>query len=160
MDIDCNVAGHASVGVNPTIDVAAGTVTFAIGANTDVLDCTYTNRARGTIIVEKITDDGTGSFDFTSGTLTPSPFTLTTTAAGAAGKDSRTFGDLVPGTYDVAETVPGGWDLVSSACVDTVGPNSDPASIDLDPGETVTCTFQDGRALDHQDAQTRRGRSW
>ena len=107
MDIDCNVAGHASVGVNPTIDVAAGTVTFAIGANTDVLDCTYTNRARGTIIVEKITDDGTGSFDFTSGTLTPSPFTLTTTAAGAAGKDSRTFGDLVPGTYDVAETVPG-----------------------------------------------------
>jgi hypothetical protein len=41
--------------------------------------------------------------------------------------------------------VPAGWDLVSSACVDTVGPNSSPASIDLDPGETVTCTFHDAR---------------
>ena len=36
----------------------------------DILDCTYTNRARGTIIVEKITDDGDGAFDFTSTTLT------------------------------------------------------------------------------------------
>ena len=55
-----------------------------------------------------ITDDGTGSFDFTSGTLTPSSFTLTTTAQAAAGKDSQTFSDLAPGTYDVAETVPAG----------------------------------------------------
>ena len=139
--IDCNIAGHPSVGVTPTIDVAAGTVTFAIDANTDVLDCTYTNRARGTIIIEKITDDGKGSFDFTSGTLTPSPFTLTTTAAGAGGKDSRTFGDLVPGTYDVAETMPAGWNLVSESCSD----QSDPQSIGLGAGETVTCTFRDAR---------------
>ncbi|HKF15022.1 MAG TPA: hypothetical protein VKB13_07345, partial [Gaiellaceae bacterium] len=30
VNIDCNVPGHASSGVTPTIDVAAGTVTFAI----------------------------------------------------------------------------------------------------------------------------------
>jgi hypothetical protein len=131
----------ASTGVTPVIDVAAGTVTFAIDSAADILDCTYTNRARGSIVVEKITDDGQGAFSFTSTTLTPSPFTLTTTAAGAGGKDSRTFSDLSPGTYDVAETVPGGWNLVSSTCDD----GSSPASIGLTAGETVTCTFHDAR---------------
>jgi len=133
--LDCS----ASTGVTPSI--VGATVTFDIDASTDVLDCTYTNRARGTIVVEKITDDGFGAFDFTSGTLTPSPFTLTTTAAGAVGKDSRTFSDLGPGTYDVAETVPAGWNLVSSSCSD----GSSPGAIGLSAGETVTCTFHDAR---------------
>ena len=133
--LDCS----ASTGV--TANINGATVTFAIDNAADILDCTYTNRARGTIIVEKITDDGTGAFDFTSGTLTPSSFILTTTAAGAAGKDSRTFGDLNPGTYDVAETVPAGWNLVSATCDD----GSDPATIGLSGGETVTCTFHDAR---------------
>jgi len=139
--IDCSVAGHASSGVTPTISVANGTVTFAIDSASDVLDCTYTNRARGTIIVEKITDDGQGAFDFTSATLGDGTFTLTTTAAGNAGKDDETFGDLAPGTYDVAETVPTGWNLVSSTCSD----GSAPATIGLSAGETVTCTFHDAR---------------
>jgi hypothetical protein len=129
------------VGVTPVVDVAAGTVTFALDSASDILDCTYTNRARGSIVVEKITDNGQGAFDFTSTTLTPSPFTLTTTASGAAGKDSRTFADLAPGTYDVAETVPAGWNLVSAICDD----GSAVGSIGLTAGETVTCTFHDAR---------------
>jgi hypothetical protein len=133
--LDCS----ASTGV--TLSTNGATVTFAIDNAADILNCTYTNRARGSIIVEKITDDGFGSFDFTSGSLSPSPFTLTTTAAGDAGKDSETFGDLAPGTYDVAETVPAGWNLVSSTCSD----GSAPASIGLSAGETVTCTFHDAR---------------
>jgi len=163
--IDCS----ASEGVTPSVDVFNRRVTFDIDDAADVAECTFFNRARGTIIVEKITDDGTGSFEFTSGTLTPSPFTLTTTAAGAAGKDARTFGDLAVGTYDVAETVPAGWNLVSSSCDD----GSDPAAIGLDAGETVTCTFHDARERvverarrararrdpDHQDPQARRRRS-
>jgi hypothetical protein len=135
--IDCS----ASTGVTAQTNVLTGIVTFDIDSASDILDCTYTNRARGTIIVEKITDDGSGAFVFTSGTLSPSPFTLTTTAAGAGGKDSRTFVDLSPGTYDVAETVPAGWNLVSSSCSD----GSAPASIGLSAGETVTCTFHDAR---------------
>jgi hypothetical protein len=133
VDVDCD----ASTGVTPVISGA--TVTFDIDDEDDVLDCTYNNRARGTIIVEKVTNTATGSFDFTSSTLSPSPFTLTTTATGQAGKDSETFSDLAPGTYDVAETVPAGWDLVSATCDD----GSDPASIGLGAGETVTCTFVD-----------------
>ena len=134
-----NVNCSASTGVTPSINGA--TVTFAIDNAADILDCTYTNRARGTIVVKKVTDDGNGSFDFTSNTLTPSPFTLTTTAAGDAGADSRTFNDLTPGTYDVAEIVPASWNLVSGTCND----GSNPASIGLSAGETVTCTFHDAR---------------
>lgn len=99
--------------------------------------CTFTNQARGTIIIKKITDDQKGSFVFTSSTLSPSPFTLTTTAANTA--VSQTFSNLSPGSFDAAETVPSGWTLVSSAC-----DNGDsPASISLGPGETITCTFHD-----------------
>ena len=135
--VDCT----ASSGVTPSVNGAV--VTFAIDDAADVLDCTYTNRASGSIIVEKITESGSGSFDFTSNTLTPSPFTLTTTGAGLAGKDSRNFSDLDPGTYDVAETVPANWNLDSATCDDT----SDPASIGLSPGETVTCTFTNVRKV-------------
>jgi hypothetical protein len=138
--IDC---GTGTSGVSPDIDLATGTVTFDIDDASDVLDCTYTNRASGSIVVEKITDSGSGAFDFTSTTLSPSSFKLTTTAAGDAGKDSETFSDLDPGTYDVAETVPANWNLVSATCDD----ESDPAAIELSPGETVTCTFHDDREV-------------
>lgn len=133
--LDCS----ASSGVSPQVNGA--TATWTIDSSSDKVDCTYTNQARGSIVVEKITDDGNGSFDFTSNTLTPSPFTLTTTAAGAGGKGSGTFADLGPGTYDVAEDVPAGWNLASSSCDDS----SAPSAISLSAGETVTCTFHDAR---------------
>ena len=60
-------------------------------------------------------------------------FTLTT----RAGWRSSSFTDLAAGTYAVSETVPAGWDLTSATCSD----GSNPASIDLAPGENVTCTF-------------------
>jgi hypothetical protein len=132
----------ASVGVTPT-SIVGGTVTFDIDDVEDVLECTYTNRASGSITIEKITDSGTGSFDFTSNTLTPDAFTLTTTAAGDAGKDSEAYSDLDPGTYDVAETVPDYWNLVSATCDD----ESDPASIELAAGENITCTFHNDREV-------------
>jgi hypothetical protein len=135
VSVDCS----ASTGVTPSINGA--TVTFAIDSASDILDCTYLNRSRGVIVVKKITDDGSGAFDFTSNTLSPSPFTLTTTGPGEAGAASRTFTDLKPGTYDVAETVPAGWTLVSATCDD----GSLPSAIHLDAKETVTCTFHDAR---------------
>jgi hypothetical protein len=129
----------ASTGVTPSIN--GDTVTFAIDNSADILDCTYTNRARGTVIIKKVTSDGQGPFDFTSGTLTPASWTLTTTAPGAGGADSKTFSDLAPGTYDAAETVPAGWNLTSATCSD----GSAVTSIDVSGGETVTCTFVNAR---------------
>ena len=103
----------------------------------ETVTCTFNNRQQSKIVVEKVTSDGTGTFDFTSGTLSPSSFDLTTTAEGAAGKDSETFSNLTVGTYDVAETDKSGWDLTSATCDD----GSDPDSIGISAGESVTCTF-------------------
>jgi hypothetical protein len=47
-------------------------------------------------------------------------------------------GNLVPGTYSVAEVnIPAGWSLTSATCSDQSNPNS----INLAAGEHVTCTF-------------------
>ena len=96
----------ASTGVTPPI--IGATVTFGLDSAADVLDCTYTNRARGTIIVEKITTDGQGAFGFTSNTLprrrSPSRRPLRALRARTRTR-SRTSN---PGTYDVAETEPAG----------------------------------------------------
>ncbi|MBV0934943.1 prealbumin-like fold domain-containing protein, partial [Marinobacterium weihaiense] len=45
---------------------------------------------------------------------------------------------LVHGVYSVDENVPAGWDLTGATCDDGSAPNA----IDLQPGETVTCTFE------------------
>ncbi|MDC5699369.1 prealbumin-like fold domain-containing protein [Intrasporangium calvum] len=137
--LDCS----ASSGVTPSIDpLTPKKVTFAIDDEEDVLDCTYTNEALGTVIIKKVINDGAAysqAFDFSSGTLPSASFTLTPTGTGNAGSDSETFNNLSTGTvYDASETVPANWNLVSSACEDG---DSTPAAIKLDPGETVTCTF-------------------
>jgi hypothetical protein len=132
--LDCS----ASTGTVPV--VSGRTATFDVGVG-DVVDCTYTNRARGSLTIRKITDDGSGAFDFSSNTLTPAAWTLTTTQPGAAGQADRDFNDLAPGTYDAAESVPAGWHLVSATCDD----QSPVSAISVSGGEHVTCTFHNAR---------------
>src|SRR4029434_9736441 len=48
---------------------------------------------------------------------------------------------LLAGNYSVSETVPAGWDLTSAVCVSSIGDTETPASLELDVGETITCTF-------------------
>lgn len=113
---------------------ANGTVSLALAENKT---CTITNVRRGTIVIVKNTLGGDGEFSFTSSTL--GNFSLTT----VDGTDSTSFSGLDPAdTYDVAETVPAGWELNSATC--DSGETID--SIDLDPGETVTCTFENEKA--------------
>lgn len=134
--LDCS----ASSGVTPTI--LGAKVTFAIDDENDVLDCTYTNEALGTVVIKKVINDGAAynqSFAFTTSTLTGGNFSLTPTGTGEAGSAHKTFSNLSTGvTYDASETVPINWNLVSSTCDDS---DSTPAAIKLNPGETVTCTF-------------------
>jgi LPXTG-motif cell wall-anchored protein len=93
------------------------------------ITCTFTNTKRGEILVDKVTDP--------SGD--PQAFTFTGAVSGSITDTDPPLssGLIVPGTYAVTETVPAGWDLTSATCSD----GSDPASIDLAAGETVTCTF-------------------
>lgn len=108
----------------------------------EIFQCTFTNTQRGKIIVDKVvvsTTDPDAVFDFNlSGgpDVIDQDFSL---ADQAAPFDS---GYLKPGDFLVAETLPAGWDLVVT-CDDDDGtnPRANPAAIDLDAGETVTCTF-------------------
>src|SRR5205085_10381765 len=90
----------------------------------------------GTIKIKKVTDpspDATDtSFSFTAGGgLSPTSFSL-------KNGGTQTYTGVNPGSgYNVAETVPSGWDLTSATCDD----GSPVTNIDVGPGETVTCTF-------------------
>jgi hypothetical protein len=96
----------------------------------ETVTCTFTNTKRGSITVVKNTVGGNGTFNFTSNF----GVSQLTTVGGTA---SQTANNLVPGTYSVSETVPAGWDLTSATCSD----GSNPSSIGLSAGESVTCTF-------------------
>jgi hypothetical protein len=101
-------------------------------------DCVFTNTQRGHIIIDKVTDPAgsTQSFEFD-----PSYGPNFNLKDADTPKDS---GPLVPGTYSVAEVnIPAGWDLTNTSCLSSIGDTETAANIELDPGETVTCTFND-----------------
>jgi hypothetical protein len=100
----------------------------------ETVTCTFNNRARGHIIVKKLTtpSGSSQSFEFDP-SYSATNFFLTDT-------QTNDSGALVPGTYSVAEVnIPTGWDLTSSSCTD----GSPVSAIALGAGETVTCTFND-----------------
>ena len=100
------------------------------------ISCTFVNeQVLGKIIVDKVTVPGTDatSFDFT--TTYGSPFSLTNAAT------PNDSGFIVPGTYQVTETANADYDTTAT-CTSSLGhPADNPNSINLDAGETVTCTF-------------------
>ena len=99
---------------------------------------------QGRILVDKVTDPSgsTQSFDFTlTGPELNQAFSLTDAAA------PYDSGSLMPASYSVAEASVEGWTPVSATCSD----GSPVDDINVEPGETVTCTFsnkQDPTALD------------
>jgi Prealbumin-like fold domain len=107
------------------------TLTFSNGSHV-YTGKDFGNYQRGRIVVRKLNAGGTqtDAFDFSSATL--GDFSLA--ASETAG---RTFSSLEPGTYGIAELAHAGYTLTGAECSD----GSDPATIELSSGETVTCTF-------------------
>ena len=97
----------------------------------ETITCTFTNVKRGAIIVDKVTVPAGDPQLFTFDSSWTADFQLADATA------PHNSGGLVPGTYNVSETVPEGWDLTSALCSD----GSLISSINLAAGETVTCTF-------------------
>ena len=91
----------------------------------------------GTIHIRKATSPGGGSgFGFTE-TMTPGSFTL-------ADGGERIFTNVAAGTYTVTENLMAGWSLTDVVCGDadsTTNPAARTATIHLQAGENVTCTF-------------------
>ena len=87
----------------------------------------------------------------------PQDFAFTTTGSGLSGfsldddgnatlSNTQTFSNLAPGSYSVDEGTVAGWSLTNLVCVDpdsgtTVNLGTGVASIDLDAGENITCTY-------------------
>ncbi len=103
----------------------------------EVVTCTFLNVKQGSIIVEKEANGDDGLFNFSRSW--GEDFDITT----SGGSESRTFDNLpasdevAQDTYSVAEiNRPDRWDYDGVSCGE-----EDANAIDLDPGETVTCTF-------------------
>ncbi|MFH0749833.1 MAG: SdrD B-like domain-containing protein [Candidatus Gottesmanbacteria bacterium] len=108
------------------------------GNTSDGDGCNATCQQEGKIIIEKQTlpDGSPQTFAFT-----PNYGTGFTLMDGQTNMSSW----LASGTYSVSETVPTGWDLTSISCNDANSGTSafagNTATIIIDSGETVTCTF-------------------
>ena len=124
---------------NSSVSLATRTATIDLGPG-ETVTCTFTNTKRGQILVDKVTNPANDPASFEFDPSYGPNFNLT---HAAAPNDS---GPLVPGTYTVQELALAGWDLTGLACFDPSGNTSvslatRTATIDLGPGETVTCTF-------------------
>ncbi len=118
-----------------TTSLGTRTATFKVDPG-ETVKCTFINTKRGHIVVDKVTnpsgDPQSFNFDATGGSY--ADFSLTDAAA----PNDQT---LVPGNYSVSETVPSGWDLTNTQCVSSIGDTETAAALELDGGETITCTF-------------------
>ena len=127
--------GTTTVGATATIDLDAD----------ETVICTFTNTAQpGTInIIKDTVPDSAQDFSFTTaGGLIPATFDLDDDADGTL-SNTQTFNNVSAGTYSVTETAVSGYTTTLS-CVDPSGGTitaGNTATIDLAPGETVTCTF-------------------
>ena len=92
----------------------------------------------GTIVIAKETDPAGGTgFGFTE-SITPGSFTLDDGG-------TRTFSNVAPGTYTVSENAMAGYSLSDLSCDDansTGDPFARTATVRLEAGEVVTCTFR------------------
>jgi agmatine/peptidylarginine deiminase len=105
----------------------------------EIVTCTFVNNQRGQIVVVKDAQPNDAQdFSFSAGGgLSPNSFSLDDDSDGTL-SNTRTYSDLTPKpNYSLSETVPSGWDQSSATCSD----GSPVSSIDVGPGETVTCTF-------------------
>ncbi len=120
-----------------TTDLGSATAGIDLDAGEHVV-CTFLNTAQGSVtITNRTVPEGADQVFEYGGDL--GAFSLT---AGA----HTTISTLSPGTYDVTETLPAGWDLSDITCNDPDGGTiidlgAGTVAIDLDAGEQVSCTF-------------------
>lgn len=129
----------------------------------------------GGLTIRKQTVGGFGGFAFSSTGLPANSggsgipdasgnFTLTTSSAN--NPVGNTFSNLLAGNKTIGETIPSGWQLTSVTCTGdtdggstfngsplpfsgTIGPGgANSLVVDLDIGETITCTFTDEALAD------------
>ena len=119
-----------------SLATASATISLEPG---ETVACTFTNvAAAGSItIIKQVNGVATAPWAFDG--------TLGAFSIAAAGGEQR-FASVAPGSYTFRELTPEGWRVSAITCTDpdggsTVDPLLATASVDLDGGEAVTCTF-------------------
>ena len=109
-----------------------------LAGNFTVTTCIFTNSLKpGEIVIEKETvpaDDVTTEFTFSTDYLVDDQIIVNGGSFGS--------GPIPAGDYSVSEQPVPGWEQTSATCASDVDPEdaSTLDAIDLDPGETITCT--------------------
>jgi Autotransporter beta-domain/Bacterial Ig-like domain (group 3) len=125
-----------SSGPHTITAIFSGNANYATSASTPIVQSVTAN---GTITLRVITNDGDGSFRFTSPTAS-----LGTTITTTGGTGQSTAIHLNPGTYGVSITMPSGFGLTAVTCSDgdsRGNVSGASATITLAAAEAVTCTF-------------------
>ena len=128
-------------------NAAKANIVLTAGAN---VTCTYENTKQGSItIIKDAKPNDAQDFAFTTSGTGLSGFTLdddgdNSTANGGL-SNTKTFTNLVPGSYSVTEADVSGWNLTDLTCstggtVDAT--NAAKANIVLTAGANVTCTYE------------------
>lgn len=129
-----------------TVAVGPGTSDGSVANNTAVDDDIPT----GTIVIVKdAVPNDAQDFVFTTTGTGLSAFSLDDDGDGTLA-NTRTFAGLEPGSYSVTEGAIAGWSLTGLNCSDPdSGTATDlvnrTATIDVDSGETVTCTYTNSK---------------
>ncbi len=138
------IVGNATAAgtLTNSANVSSTTLDTTSGNNSDTEDTTVNALPAGTVLINKVTVGGDGTFSYTgTGSGIDPSFDIATTG----GSGSETFENITPGARTVIESEPpAGWDFTSLECSDPdQGTTIDgqTANIDLDDGETVTCTY-------------------
>ena len=140
-----------SVATNSFRDLSTRTATVVVDPGENVT-VTYSNTKLGSITIVKDTQPDSGqdfTFDFTppsGGAPAGGPFSLDDDLNTVL-SNTKTYSDLAPGVYTIAERVTGGWTLDSIAIINDATNNSlsnvamRQAMIDVGVGEDITVTF-------------------
>jgi hypothetical protein len=131
-DIDCD-------DTDSTGNTATGLATINLSGGETVTCTFYNSLDTGTIVIVKQSDPADDTlFSFTENILN------TGFALQDPTDNIETFNDVAPGSYNVAENVPAPWVLDDIDCDDANSSENvaaATATINLEKGETVTCTF-------------------
>ena len=132
----CEAFGSAFLKSRSSASFPAEVKDFVAPVNVSISNC-------GTIIVHKVTENGDGTFGYTTtGGLTPATFNL-------SNGGTRTYGPgtVLPGNYSVTEsTLPSGWTLKSLVCTadgsgTSQSTNGATVSLTMAPEGVVECTY-------------------
>jgi hypothetical protein len=143
-----SIAETAKAGWDQTNAVGCS-FTISLPADNDkTFTCTITNTQRGSItIIKNAVPDGPQDFGFTTTGSGLSAFSLDDDADPTL-SNTKSFTNLVPGSYSVTETALTGWDLTGLSCVGTNGSSTlgtnlgtGVSTITLGAGDAVTCTY-------------------